>query len=278
MAAESEIGGANPLIRAQGLSKSYQQRHVFSRQKFTIVALDGIDLTVPAGSTFALVGESGSGKSTLARCLARLETPTAGQVWFKGEDLHAMRGERLFRVRREIQLIFQDTASALDPRFTAEEIIAEPLRVQREGTKFERIQHSMQLMEEVGLRASWLSRRPHEFSGGQRQRLAIARTLALRPRLLILDEALAGLDLSVQAQILNLLGQLQKSHGLTYFYISHDLALVAEIADEVAVIHRGRIVDQAETSQLFKYPQHPQTRALLDAIPGKDLQLQAGPS
>lgn len=218
----------------------------------------------------ALVGESGSGKSTLARCLAGLEEPTGGQIWFDGKNLLTLRGEVFFRMRREIQLVFQDSATALNPRFSAEEIISEPLAIQGESAK-KRKQVATEWMERIGLPGAWLQRRPHEFSGGQRQRLAIARALVMQPRLLILDEALAGLDLSVQAQIVNLLQNLQAWNGLTYLYISHDLGLMGTIADEIAVLHDGQIVERQTTERLFAHPRHTVTQGLLDAIPGRDL-------
>ena len=267
-----------PLIRVQGLRKTYVQQQPFSRGKFLVRALDGIDLAIRAGSSFALVGESGSGKSTLALCMARLEPPTEGKVWFDAQDLFSLTGPELMLVRRHIQLIFQDTAAALNPRFSAEEVIIEPLRIQSVGTRAEQRDRAVHLMEKVGLPSAWLSRRPHQFSGGQRQRLAIARALALQPRSLILDEALTGLDLSIQAQMVALLQNLQSLEKLTYLFISHDLGLMAHVADEIAILHRGRIVEQGEPGRLFSNPCQPETRALLDAIPGRHSALSFGQS
>ncbi len=269
MEAEKRVqpGQPEPLVHVQGLSKRYLQRRWFSREKFLVQALDNVELTIARGCTLALVGESGSGKSTLARCLARLEEPSSGEIWYEGRNLLDLSPQQLLPFRRQIQLIFQDPASALNPRLSAVEIVAEPLAIQQCGTKKERHQRALELMEQVGLPPQWRDRLPLEFSGGQRQRLAIARALALEPKFLILDEALSGLDLSLQAQIVNLLLELQALHSLTYLYISHDLSLVGHIADEVAVMHQGKIVERARTSELFAHPQHPHTRALLAAIP-----------
>jgi ABC-type glutathione transport system ATPase component len=264
------------LIRVQGLRKTYVQQRPFSREKFVVRAVDGIDLVIRAGASFALVGESGSGKSTLALCMARLEQPTEGKIWFEGQDLFGMTGTDLMQLRRRIQLIFQDTAAALNPRFSAEEVISEPLRIQSVGTRAGQRDRAVHLMEEVGLPSAWLSRRPHQFSGGQRQRLAIARALALQPRLLILDEAFTGLDLSIQAQMVALLQNLQRLEKLTYVFISHDLSLMAYVADEIAILHLGRIVEQGEPGRLFSNPCQAETRALLEAIPGRHSALSFG--
>ena len=267
MAARKNNSTAEPLIRVAGLSQSYVQRR-FARPSHVVQALSEINLAIPRGCVLALVGESGSGKSTLARCLACLERPSAGEIWFEGRNLTAAADRELQAVRPRLQLIFQDAATALNPRFAAWEIVAEPLVVQRQGTPAERRARALELMEQVGLPARWAERRPAEFSGGQRQRLAIARALTLRPSLLILDEALSGLDLSIQAQIVNLLLDIQERHALTYLYIAHDLSLVRRVADEVAVLQRGRIVEQAATAELFAHPRHGHTQALLAAIPG----------
>jgi ABC-type glutathione transport system ATPase component len=257
------------LIQVTKLTRIYERRHPFLGRKDPIRALQEIDLEIPRQSALALVGESGSGKSTLARCLALLERPDGGEIWYAGRDLLKLSGDALFGAHREIQLIFQDSATALNPRLTARDIISEPLVIQKLGTHAEQRELVASLMEQVGLRAKWLDRKPHEFSGGQRQRLAIARALALRPRFLILDEALGNLDLSVQAQMVNLLRQLQELHGLTYLLISHDLSLVSAIADEIAVLHEGRLVEQGKAANILRAPCHPMTRALVAAIPGQ---------
>jgi len=276
MVADISMSTAEFLIRATRVTKEYVQQRPLSRRKFRVPALDGVTLEIRAGSTFALVGESGSGKSTLGLCLAGLEKPTSGAICFDQQDLLKLKAPDLARVRGQIQLIFQDTASALNPRFSAEEIVTEPMRIRSSLSGAERRPWAEQLMEQVGLPPGWLSRNPHQFSGGQRQRLAIARALCVQPRLLILDEAFAGLDLSVQAQIVRLLQELQSTHGLTYLFISHDLSLMARIVDEIAILHQGRIVEQGNPSDLFAKPRHPVTRALQDAIPGRRGGLSVG--
>ena len=242
-------GRSAELLRASGLSKRYLRRGG-SEGAREVQALDGVDLELAAGATLALVGESGSGKSTLARCLAGLEEPDRGEIVLEGRS----------------QLIFQDSATALNPRLRAVEIVEEPLVVQRRGSGPERRRRALELFERVGLAAGFATRRPLELSGGQRQRLAIARALAVEPRLLILDEALAGLDVSSQAQILSLLLELQAAHALAYLLISHDLGLVAAVADEVAVLHEGRIVERGPAAAVLAAPQHAKTRALVAAI------------
>jgi len=256
-----------PLVCIRGLSKQYVQRRPLTSAKFTIRAVENVDLTIQRGGTLALVGESGAGKSTVVRCLSLIERPTAGEIWFDGVDVLKLRGKDLLPLRRQIQIIFQDPTSALNPGMTAGEIIAEPLVIQGEGTKSERRHRALELMEQTGLPAKWESKLPLEFSGGQRQRLAIARALALEPKLLILDEALSGLDLANQEMILRLLAELQAMHSLTYVHVSHDLRMVSDLADEVAVMYEGRVVEQKRTAELFAHPEHPYTQDLLDAMP-----------
>jgi peptide/nickel transport system ATP-binding protein len=264
---ERQTDKPEPLVRVEHLSKQYVQRRPLTRAKFTINALDDASLTIHRGTTLALIGESGSGKSTLARCLAFLEKPSGGAIWFAGENLTGLNSKDLFPFRRRIQLIFQDPTSALNPRLTAAEIVAEPLAIQKEGTKTWRRHRALELMEQVGLPARWEHKHPLEFSGGQRQRLAIARALTLEPELLILDEALSSLDLANQEAILELLAALQAAHLLTYLHISHDLRLVSECADEVAVMSERTIVEQKSAPELFANPEHPYTRELLAAMP-----------
>jgi ABC-type glutathione transport system ATPase component len=276
MVADIVTDDDRPLIRVEGLSKTYVQERLLSRERFVVRALERVDLVIRTGSSFALVGQSGSGKSTLALCLARLEPPTEGKIWFEGQDLLSLRGRDLMRARGRIQLIFQDTAAAMNPRLSAKEIIIEPLRIQSVGTRREQNERAAYMMERVGLPPAWLNRRPHQFSGGQRQRLAIARALSLQPRLLILDEAFMGLDLSIQAQMVGVLQNLQRTEHMTYLFVSHDLSLMAYVADEIAIFHRGRIVEQGRPSELFSNPRQPQTRALLDAIPGRSSVLGIG--
>jgi ABC-type glutathione transport system ATPase component len=263
---QSKANRIEPLLLVSGLSKQYVQQHTFSRSEFTVNAFEDVDLTLFRGKTLALVGESGAGKSSLARCIALLERPTAGKMELEGTDLLALNRESLYQVRRRIQMIFQDPTSALNPGLSACELVMEPLEIQREGTKLERRERALQLMEQVGLDPNWARKMPLEFSGGQRQRLAIARALALRPSVLILDEVLSNLDAWNQALILKLLGDLQVSHALGYLHISHDLRLVSQFADEVAVMYQGRIVEQKKTRELFSSPEHSYTRELLSTV------------
>jgi len=268
MATETPVNpGSLALVHVRGLAKSYGGRRSFFRNSAPVRALEEIDLEIKAGSTLALVGASGSGKSTLARCLACLERPDSGEIWFDGRRLSHLGAESLFRLRREIQMVFQDPASAFNPRFTSREIIEEPMVVQGIGTPSDRRRRVLELMEKVGLPRSLGDKSPMDLSGGQRQRLAIARALALEPRFLILDEAFAGLDLSIKAQLVNLLLDLQTAASLTYLYISHDIDVVAYIADDVAVMHQGKIVEAAPAGQLFRNPRHPYTRTLLESVP-----------
>lgn len=255
-----------PFLRVTALSKHYVQRRALSRTKFTVNAFEDVDLTLFTGKTLALVGESGAGKSSLARCIAMLERPTTGKIELHGKDLLALGRKKLFPIHRQIQMIFQDPTSALNPALTACEIIAEPLAIQGEGTKSQRRDRALHLMEQVGLDPKWERKLPFEFSGGQRQRLAIGRALALGPRLLILDEALSSLDALNQSLILRLLADLQRSHSLAYLHVSHDLRLVSEFADEVAVMYEGRVVEQKTLRDLFECPEHPYTKDLLATV------------
>ena len=251
------------LMRVQGLSKQYVQRRIFSRNQVVVDALKNVDLEIQPECLTALVGTSGSGKSTLAACLAMLEMPDAGEIWFEGQEISRCGPRDLAWLRPKIQMVFQDSAGALNPFFSAAQIVAEPLEVQgrESGSKLQR--RVCELMEEVGLSPDWADRSPLQFSGGQRQRLAIARALALQPSLLILDESLSGLDLITQAQILNLLADIQVAHSLTCLLISHDLGLVGQISDHVAVMHQGTIIERGTRQQVFENPQHAHTRELL---------------
>src|SRR5580692_3327626 len=262
----SNIGQFEPLLRVSGLSKEYVQRRPFSRKQIAVTAFEEVSLTIFPGKTMAVVGESGAGKSSLARCIALLERPSAGEIELSGKNLLPLRGRELFATRREVQMIFQDPSSALNPRLTAGEIIAEPLLIQGEGRGSQRRLRVLGLMEQVGLDPAWERKRPLEFSGGQRQRLAIARALVLGPKLLILDEALSNLDAANQALILKLLAQLQAAHALSFLHISHDLRLVSEFADEVAVMYQGRIVECKTRSKLFASPEHSYTKQLLASV------------
>jgi ABC-type glutathione transport system ATPase component len=258
---------SEPLVCVRNLSKEYRQRKPLSTRWVSVHALENVDLTISEGANLAIVGESGAGKSTLARCLALLETPGGGEIWFKGRNVTRLGRQDRRALHRSVQLIFQDSASALNPRMTAAEIIAEPLLIQRVGTKAERRIRALEMMDRVGLSSDWGEKRPLEFSGGQRQRLAIARALVLQPSLLILDEALSGLDPLNQKLILELLAGLQNASPLTCVLICHDLGLASRFADEVAVMHRGRIVECKPSTELFAHPEHPYSRALLAAMP-----------
>jgi ABC-type glutathione transport system ATPase component len=244
------LSTSQPVLEVQGLSKTYVRTRWWQRP-FRVRALDNVNLALKTGSTLALVGESGSGKTTLAMCLVGLEQPDMGDIRFEGKSLLDLRRKKRISARRDIQLIFQDSAGALSPRMSAAEIIEEPLLIRGQRSSKERSERALEVMEQVGFLHAWKDRRPSELSGGQRQRVAIARALVLKPKLLILDEALTGLDLSIQGQITNLLLDLQILQGLSYLYISHNLELVAHIADEVAIMHEGRVVEQAKTSEIF---------------------------
>jgi len=255
----------NPLLRVIGLRKLYLRGGAWAGNRVQVAPLQGLDLEIQAGTALALIGASGSGKSTLARCMACLEAPDSGEIWFEGRNLSTTGRRELPHFRRQIQMVFQDPALSLNPRFTAAEIVSEPLLIAGLGTKRERTDRAIGLMTFAGLSADAAHRRPGEFSGGQRRRLAIARALATEPKLLILDEALAGLDLSTQAQIANLLLEIQKARALTYVWISHDLRLVARLAREVAVIDKGRIAERSSTRELFANPQSRPAQILVEA-------------
>ncbi len=240
---------------------------LFRRPKSFVRAVDGVSFAVPAGRTMGLVGESGCGKTTVGRCVVRLEAPSGGSVMFDGRDLATL-GERDFKtVRRNLQVIFQDPFSSLNPRMTAADIIGENFIIHGLGTKAEQREWTAEIMDMVGLRPDQAARYPHEFSGGQRQRICIARAIALRPRMIIADEPVSALDVSIQAQILNLMVELQNKLGLTYLFISHNLSVVRHMCDLVAVMYLGRIVELASAEQLFSHQAHPYTRTLMEAVP-----------
>ena len=242
---------------------------VFQRRIGAVRAVDGVSFDVRRGETLGIVGESGCGKSTTARLMLALLEPTSGTIAFEGEDLRARKGERLKALRRDMQMIFQDPYSSLNPRKTVGSIIGEPFAVHglRKGEGARR-RAVAELMERVGLSPEHYNRHPHEFSGGQRQRIGVARALALEPKLIVADEPVSALDVSIQAQILNLLRQLQRELGLTLVLIAHDLAVVRHMCDRVAVMHLGKIVELADADELYRHPRHPYTRALLAAVPG----------
>lgn len=254
------------LLRVSDLSKHFRAR----RGKGVIRAVDGVSLVLDVGETLAIVGESGCGKSTLGRTILRLIEPTAGRIAFNGADLIALGPRALRAMRREMQMIFQDPFASLDPRLKVGAIVAEPLAIHRIGDRADRRKAALELLETVGLEAEAAARYPHEFSGGERQRIGIARALALRPRLIIADEPVSALDVSIQSQILNLLVELKQRFGLSYIFISHDLAVVEHMADTVAVMYLGRIVETAAAGDLFARPGHPYTEALISAVPRPD--------
>jgi ABC-type glutathione transport system ATPase component len=262
------MSGANaPLLRVVGLAKSYIQRRAFGRAKFTVRAFADVSVSVEPGTTLAIVGESGAGKSSLARCMAMLERPDSGEIWHDGRNVAHLRDKELLPYRRDVQLMFQDSTSALNPRLSAVDLIAEPLLVQDVGTPAERRERAFDLMRAVGLSPDHANKRPLEFSGGQRQRIALARALVLQPKLLILDEALSSLDVAHQDAMLRLLSDLQLQHSLSYVHVSHDLRLVSRLASEVAVMQGGKIVEHAPVDELFLHPRHAYTQELLGAMP-----------
>ena len=251
------------LLRVTELKKHFVSR----RGKSSIRAVDGVSLTLESGETLGVVGESGCGKSTLGRTILRLLEPTSGEIAFDGEDLRALGPAALRAKRRDMQMIFQDPFASLDPRLNIGTIVAEPLVIHRIGDRASRRETVVDLLETVGLEPDAAQLYPHEFSGGQRQRIGIARALALRPRLIIADEPVSALDVSIQSQILNLLVDLRERFGLSYIFISHDLAVVEHVSDTVAVMYLGRIVETAASEELFARPSHPYTEALISAVP-----------
>ncbi len=259
------------LLKVRNLKKHYLITHgLFGRSAGMVKAVDGVDLEIKRGETLGLVGESGCGKSTLGRVILGLEPATEGEIIFDGLDISKLKGDQLHLLRRRMQIIFQDPYSSLNPRQTVGRIIGEGLAIHGIGTAAERRERVLHMMEVVGLRPEQINRYPHEFSGGQRQRIGVARALALNPELVICDEPLSALDVSIQAQVINLLQDLQEEFHLTYLFISHDLSVVRHICDRVAVMYLGQLVELAETEELFRNPSHPYTKALLNAIPGLD--------
>jgi oligopeptide transport system ATP-binding protein len=259
-----------PLLEVNALVKQFSRKRGLLAPASIVRAVDGVSFTIDEGETFGLVGESGSGKTTTGRCILRLIEPTSGDVRFKGEDVLRFSRARLRQARRDMQIVFQDPYSSLNPRMRVGAIVEEPLIIHRVGAKPQRRARVAELFELVGLDPSQLTRYPHQFSGGQRQRIGLARALALNPSLVIADEPVSALDVSVQAQVINLLMDLQERLKLTYLFIAHDLRLVRHICSRIAVMYLGKIVEMGETDAIFAAPAHPYTRALLSAIPVPD--------
>src|SRR5919106_3868214 len=258
------------LVEVRNLTKHFERGGGLLQAKTVVRAVDDVSFSIEEGETFGLVGESGSGKSTTGRCMLRLIEPTSGEVVFRGENVLAYNRARMRAARRDMQMVFQDPFSSLNPRMRVGDIVEEPLIIHRIGSKAERRAKGEELFSLVGLDPAVLKRYPHEFSGGQRQRIGLARALALNPSFVIADEPVSALGVSIQAQVINLLMDLQERLGLTYLFIAHDLRLVRHICDRVAVMYQGRIVELGATASLFDAPAHPYTRTLLSAIPVPD--------
>ncbi|MFF7264793.1 ABC transporter ATP-binding protein [Streptomyces sp. NPDC008159] len=262
-----------PILEVSGLVKHFPltQGVLFKKQVGAVKAVDGVDFTLGAGETLGIVGESGCGKSTVAKMLVNLERPTAGSIKYKGEDITRLSGRALKAVRRNIQMVFQDPYTSLNPRMTVGDIIGEPYDIHPEvAPKGDRRRKVQELLDVVGLNPEYVNRYPHQFSGGQRQRIGIARGLALRPEIIVADEPVSALDVSVQAQVINLLERLQGEFGLSYVFIAHDLSIVRHISDRVGVMYLGRIVEIGRDAEIYDHPTHPYTQALLSAVPVPD--------
>jgi len=260
--------GKDAILTIQGLKKTFPiKKGFFKRTVGYVKAVDGVSLALDRGETFGLVGESGCGKSTMARLIMRVLDPTEGSIVFDGEPLSELSGQKLRETRQKLQMVFQDPYASLNPKMTVKKIITEPYRIYGMGTPKEQEAWALGLLKEVGLGEHHINRFPHEFSGGQRQRIGIARALALKPKLLVCDEPVSALDVSVRAQVIKLMQQLQQKHGLTYIFISHDLSVVKYISHRVGVMYLGHLVEVAGKHELYRNALHPYTRALLSAIP-----------
>ena len=266
-----------PLLRVEHLSKEFPAEAGMLAGRFSkrvVSAVNDVSFEIHAGETFGLVGESGCGKSTTGRSIMRLTNPTSGKVFFEGKDVSQMNKRELKNLRREMQFIFQDPYASLNPRMTIGEIVSEPMTIHGVGTKEERMKTVRELLDVVGLNPEHINRYPHEFSGGQRQRIGIARAFALRPKLIICDEPVSALDVSIQAQVLNLLKDLQDRYGTAYLFIAHDLSVVQHISDRVAVMYLGKMVELSDWKTLYTEPHHPYTQSLLSAVPVPDPDIQ----
>jgi oligopeptide transport system ATP-binding protein len=262
-----------PILQVRGLVKHFPLTRgiLFKKQVGAVKAVDGVDIDLYPGETLGVVGESGCGKSTVAKLLMSLEKPTAGSIRYKGEDITKLRGKALKAVRRNIQMVFQDPYTSLNPRMTVGDIIGEPFDIHPEvAPKGDRRRRVQELLDVVGLNPEYINRYPHQFSGGQRQRIGIARGLALRPEIIVADEPVSALDVSVQAQVVNLMERLQDEFGLSYMVIAHDLSIVRHISDRVAVMYLGKIVEVGRDAAIYEHPTHPYTQALLSAVPVPD--------
>ena len=263
---------AKPLLRAEHLTKHFpiMRGLILQKQVGAVQAVDDVSFDVYKGETLGLVGESGCGKSTTGRAILQLHKPTSGKVFYNDVELTKASNEKLREMRRQMQIIFQDPYASLNPRMTVGNIISEPLEVHNTGTRRERLERVQELLELVRLNPYFINRYPHEFSGGQRQRIGVARALALQPEFIVCDEPISALDVSIQAQVVNLLEELQAEFGLTYLFIAHDLSMVRHISDRVAVMYLGKIVELAPRDELYENPLHPYTQALLSAVPVPD--------
>jgi oligopeptide transport system ATP-binding protein len=275
---DKPAANSDALIQIRGLKVHFPviRGVIIKRTEAVVRAVDGLDFDIARGETLGLVGESGCGKSTTGRAILQLVQPTTGSILLEGTDLCGLKGESLRRMRRHMHMIFQDPYASLNPRMTVGKIIEEPLTVHRIGTPQERLERVKQLLLEVGLNPAFAGRYPHEFSGGQRQRVGIARSLAVNPDFIVADEPVSALDVSIQAQVINLLEDLQARHRLTYLFISHDLSVVRHISNRVAVMYLGKIVELADRRELYHHPLHPYTRALLSAVPIPDPKVETG--
>lgn len=266
----SRTENSDPLLKVRKLSKHFPVSQGWLRKKLQLKAVDAVNLDIDTGKTLGLVGESGCGKTTLGRTILRLQKPTSGEVHIDGKNIAELDRAELKQARRNMQIIFQDPYASLSPRRTVGQIVREPLDLHAIGSTSERRERVAELLHTVGMRSNALNRYPHEFSGGQRQRIGIARALALDPKFIVADEPVSALDVSVQSQVLNLLAGLKEERGIGFLFISHDLAVIQHVSDEIAVMYLGRIVEQAPVMELYRSPRHPYTKALLSAIPVPD--------